>query len=97
MHSVAQHEILSCVPSSNDNMTADGSFVPLTPGNASAEFQLLPVPVETSTFQSELVYRLKELGSGSWRKSKKVQQLVEGIRRAAGGICPLSQYRRNKQ
>ncbi|MEO6325577.1 MAG: hypothetical protein ABIT01_07160, partial [Thermoanaerobaculia bacterium] len=39
----------------NDNFNNDGSFVPLTPSGAAGEIQLLPVLVETSTFQSELV------------------------------------------
>jgi hypothetical protein len=94
---MAQHEILSCVPFFTDNTTADLLVRAPDARKRVRRIPLLPVPVETSTFQSELVYRLKELGSGSWRKSKKVQQLIEGIGRAAGGICPLSQYRRNKQ
>lgn len=39
----------------NDNATNDGSYVSLEPEVVPAEFRLLPVLVETSTFQSELV------------------------------------------
>ncbi len=39
----------------NDNVTSDGSFVPSGSGNPAAETLLLPVLVETSVYQSELV------------------------------------------
>jgi hypothetical protein len=39
----------------NDNATNDGSYVLPVPGSPASELQLLPVLVETGTFQSELV------------------------------------------